>query len=133
VYAIAGLASAHLDRGDTAMARQTLGRARPEDRGNYLLRLAWALLLACEGDAGAARREADQEVLRWAELFPLSPAAVADVYSVAGDTENALAWLEKGVSAGDRRTSWFRRDPHLANVRTNPRFQQILETISPVR
>ncbi len=133
IYAITILAYAHLDRGDPAMARQTLGRARPEDRGNYVLRLTWALLLACERNAEGAHREADQEVLRWAELFPESPVFVAEVYSALGDTENALAWLEKGVRGGDRRKSWLLRDPHLANVRKHPRFQQILDSIPSVR
>jgi tetratricopeptide (TPR) repeat protein len=129
LYSITGLAWTHLDRGDMAMARQTLGRARPEDRGSYFLRLTWALLLACEGNAQAARREVDQEVLRWAELFNVAPVWVADVYSVLGDIDTALAWLEKGVRGGDRRKSWFLRDPHLANVRKHPRFQQILDSI----
>lgn len=129
IYAIQGLASAYLDRGDLAMARQVLGRARPEDRGNYPLRMTWALLLACEGDAEAARRRIDQQVLRWAELFPQAEVWAADIYSVVGDTENALAWLEKGVRGGDRRKSWFFRDPHLANARRDPRFQQILDSI----
>ncbi|MBI4907489.1 MAG: protein kinase [Acidobacteria bacterium] len=132
IYAIAGLACAHLDRGDPAMARQMLGRARPEDRGNYVLRLAWALLLAREGNAGAARREADKEVLRWAELFPECPVMVAEVYSVLGDAENALAWLEKAVRGGDHRKSWLLRDPHLTNVRKYPRFQLILDSIPSV-
>ncbi len=132
IYAIIGLAWAHLDRGDPAMARQTLGRARPEDRGNYALRLTWALLLASEGNAEAARRELDQNVLRWAELIPESPVLVAEVYSVLGDTENALAWLARGIRGGDRRESWLLRDPHLANVRKHPRFRQILDSIPSV-
>ncbi len=111
------------------MARQVLDRARPEDRGSYFLRLAWALLLACEGNAEAARREVDREVLRWAELFNAAPAWVADIYSVLGDADTALAWLEKDVRGGNRRKSWFLRDPHLANVRKHPRFQQILDSI----
>jgi Flp pilus assembly protein TadD len=58
-YAISGLAAVHLDRGEPAMAREVLSRARPEDRSNYVIRLTWALLLAGEGRAEAARREAD--------------------------------------------------------------------------
>ncbi len=111
------------------MARQVLGSARPEDRRNYVLRLTWALLLACEGHAGAARREIDRDVLGWAELFPEAPVWVAEIYSVLGATENALAWLEKGVRGGDRRKAWFLGDPHLANVRNHPRVQQILDSI----
>lgn len=114
------------------MARQTLGRARPEDRGNYVLRLTWALLLACEGNAEGAQREVDQEILRSAELFPESPVFVAEVYSALRDTENALAWLEKGVRGGDRRKSWLLRDPHLANVRQHPRFQRIADSITSI-
>ncbi len=129
VYAISGLASAYLDRGDPAMAREVMGRARPEDRGNYVLRLTWALLLACEGNTDAAHREADQDVLRWAELFPEAPVWAAEIYSVLGDTGNALAWLEKGIRGGDRRKSWLLRDPHLANARKDPRFQQILDSV----
>jgi hypothetical protein len=87
------------------------------------------LLLACEGNAAAARQEADQEVLRFAELFPESPADVAEIYSVLGDIENGLGWLEKSIRGGDRRKSWFLRDPHLANIRRNPRFQQIIDSI----
>jgi tetratricopeptide (TPR) repeat protein len=132
IIAVADLAYAHLDRGDPAKARQALGRARPEDRGNYVLRLTWALLLACEGNAGAARRELDQDVLRFAEFFPESPVMVAEVYSVLGDAENALAWLEKGVRGGDLRKSWFLRDPHLADLRRHPRFQQILDSIPSI-
>ena len=111
------------------MARQTLGRARPEDRGNYSLRLTWALLLAREGNAEGARRELDEEVLRWAELFPECPVMVAEVYSILGDTDNALAWINTGIRGGDRRSSWLLRDPHLANVRQHHRFQQILDAV----
>ncbi len=111
------------------MARQVLGSARPEDRASYRLRLTWALQLACEGDANAARREMDEEALRWAEMAPEAPVWPTEVYSVIGDTENALVWLEKAVRGGDHRKSWFLRDPHLANARRHPRFQQILDSI----
>ncbi len=98
------------------------------DRGNYIVRMTWALLLARERNAEAARRVMDQDFLRWAELFPECPVMAAEVFSVLGDTDNALAWLAKGIRGGDRRISWFLRDPHLANARKHPRFQQILNS-----
>jgi len=38
--------------------------------------------------------------------------------------------LDRAVRGGDERAEYFRRDPLLANVRTHPRFQQILESIT---
>ncbi len=128
IYSLTGLANCYLDGGDTAKARQILDRARSVDRGNYIVRMTWALLLARERNAEAARRVMDQDFLRWAELFPECPVMAAEVFSVLGDTDNALAWLAKGIRGGDRRISWFLRDPHLANARKHPRFQQILNS-----
>jgi hypothetical protein len=31
---------------------------------------------------------------------------------------------------GDERAEWFQRDPLLANIRDEPRFKQILESIA---
>ena len=64
VDALAALARAHADAGDLARARQTLDRARADDRQNYGLRQQRALLLALEGNkkggsAGDGRRPAD--------------------------------------------------------------------------
>jgi len=49
---------------------------------------------------------------------------------VLGEKEQALEWLERGVRNGDERTEWFQRNPHLANIRQEPRFKQILESIA---
>ena len=116
----------HLDSGDLDEARDALNRARPEDRENLQLPLARALLLAKEGKAAQARLELDDRVQRWAALVPYATPWVADVYSELGDTESALQWLEMAIRNGDRRLAWFRRDPHLARIRSHPRFGKIL-------
>src|SRR5436309_9165918 len=103
---LASQVDAYLDRGDMTKARQRLEKANPQDRGNYYIRLAWALLMAHEGSADGARRELDPNVIRWIDLYPEGPISVAEVYSVIGDTETALAWLEKAVRGGDHRKSW---------------------------
>ena len=58
---------------------------------------------------------------------------VADFYAVFGDASNALDWLDRAVRGGDVRLEWFRRDPLLANVRNEPRFDQILQSIASRR
>ncbi len=100
------------------------GPAVAEDRGNFLLRLAWALLLAKEGKDATA--ELDESVRRWATINPSATCWVADVYGELGQTEAALEWLAKAVQNGDPRVAWFRWDPHLKDIRKDPRFDTIL-------
>ena len=52
------------------------------------------------------------------------------IYAVLGEKAKSLEWLERAVRAGDERAEWFQRDPLLANVRREPRFQQILDSIA---
>ena len=51
IYAIRFLARAHMDASDLQRARQTLERARADDRQSHWTRLMWAMLLAVEGQA----------------------------------------------------------------------------------
>ena len=72
----------------------------------------------------------DAEVLKYAAGSPWAAAMAAEIYAVLGEKEKALDWLERGVRNGDDRAEWFQLDPALANIRTEPRFKQILESIA---
>jgi hypothetical protein len=54
---------------------------------------------------------------------------LAEFYAVLSDNTKALDWLERAVRAGNERADWFQRDARLRNVRDEPRFQQILDSI----
>jgi len=58
-----------------------------------------------------------------------APVTAAEIYALSGQTDRALDWLDRGVRNGDERSSWFRRDEFLAGIRSQPRFQLILEAI----
>ncbi|MBI1786127.1 MAG: protein kinase [Acidobacteria bacterium] len=124
------LAHAYLASGDLPKARQTLQRARGEDRKNYRLRQYWALLLAMEGKRAEALVEMDGEVEAYAGVYFRGPLLAAEFYAVMGDTAKALEWLDRAVRLGDDREDWLRRDPLLASVRDHPRFQQILASVA---
>ena len=130
VYAIVYLARTYLEAGDVGRARLTLERASLADRQNFQIRMAWAVLLAREGKRAAALKEMDNEVLKYAAMVPPMTAMVGEFYAILGDTPKALEWLESAVRSGDERAEWFRRDPLLASVRNQPRFQQILDSIA---
>ncbi|MEK7730711.1 MAG: hypothetical protein AAB363_02530 [Planctomycetota bacterium] len=73
----------------------------------------------------------DDEVLKFIAATSLSTSgAAAEFYAVLGETSKALESLERDVRNGDDRADWFRRDPLLANIRNEPRFQQIVDSIA---
>ena len=130
LYALTYLARAHMDSGDLVRARQSLERVRPADRQNYRVRRTWAILLALEGKRAAAVKEMDDEVLKWEALVAYETSEAADFYAVLNEPSKALDWLDQAVRSGDERAEWFRRDPLLIQIRDQPRFQQILESIT---
>jgi TolB-like protein/Flp pilus assembly protein TadD/predicted Ser/Thr protein kinase len=54
---------------------------------------------------------------------------VACIYSELGETEKAMAWLEKSVDSGNPCWPFFRTDPFLENLRREPRFQQLVAAL----
>jgi len=51
---------------------------------------------------------------------------VACIYAIVGESDKALAWLEKSVDTGNPCWPFFRVDPYLENLRLEPRFQQLV-------
>ena len=130
IVALRHLSRAYLDLGDLGRARATLERARPEDGQNYRLRLGLALLLAREGRRVQALQAMDPEVEKYAAVHSLMNAEAAAFYAVMGEKEKALEWLDRAVRNGDERLEYFQRDPLLVNIRNEPRFKQILDSIA---
>ncbi len=125
--ALASLARAHMETGDLGQARKALERMADSARSSYRVRLHWALLLALEGKRAEARREMDEGLLRYAGIGQYWPLWAAEFHAVMGETDKALEWLDRAARAGDDRENYWRRDPHLASLRGNPRFQQMLD------
>ncbi len=123
------LARAYLDAGNLPKAWQTLQRLRPGDAPNFRVRMAKAQLHAVEGKRALALKEMDEEVLKYADLYPFAALDAAEVYAVLGETDRAIEWVDRTVRKGDDRAHWLRIDPLLANVRQHPRFKQILNSM----
>ncbi|HSA93341.1 MAG TPA: protein kinase [Terriglobales bacterium] len=130
ILALGHLSRAYLDLGDVAKARATLERVKPEDRRNYRIRLARALVLAREGKRVEALKEMDSEVQKYAgSSAPLNVQAAA-FYATLGEKEKALEWLDRAVRNGDERAEYFQSDPLLRSIRDEARFKQVLESIA---
>ncbi len=51
---------------------------------------------------------------------------IACVYAVLGDTDKAMAWLERSVDTGFACWPFFRIDPHLESLREEPEFKRLV-------
>lgn len=128
--ALGSVARAHLDAGDLPKARQTIESADEVIRKTYRIRFPRALLLALEHKREEAFREMDSGMEAYAGAHVFAPLQAAEIYAVLGDSDKALGWMERAVRMGDDREDWFRRDPHLASIRQNPKFEQMLASVA---
>ena len=51
---------------------------------------------------------------------------IACAYAVLGETDKAMAWLERSVDTGNPCWPFFKIDPFLENLRPNPGFQRLV-------
>jgi TolB-like protein/tRNA A-37 threonylcarbamoyl transferase component Bud32 len=96
------------------------------------------LFISMRGMLHARRRqtEAALDCVRKALEYPVSCGHahhtyhhVACIYSELGETEKAIAWLEKSIDSGNPCWPFFRTDPYLENLRRESRFQQLVDAI----
>jgi len=92
----------------------------------YFLRLAQAQAL------GGYRTEA-RAVLERVERKPdrsADPMSLARVHVALGETDAAIAWLQRSYQERDPDVTIMRYDPDLAALAADPRFQQLVQSVS---
>jgi serine/threonine protein kinase/Tfp pilus assembly protein PilF len=96
------------------------------------------LFISMRGMLHARRRQRDASLdcVRKSLEYPVSFGHahhtyhhVACVYSELGETEKAIAWLEKSIDSGNPCWPFFRTDPYLENLRNEIRFHQLVSTL----
>jgi tetratricopeptide (TPR) repeat protein len=59
--------------------------------------------------------------------------SLADIYTLNGETDEALSWLEHGLDIGCFNYPYLSRlDPYLENLRGDPRFQSLMVRVKRV-
>jgi len=84
---------------------------------------------AQSGYRGAMRRAADLLAARARKTYVLS-FDVAVLYAIAGENDQALEWLEKGLELRDPVMPYVDAYVEFAPLRSNPRFQDLLRTMN---
>ena len=83
-----------------------------------------AYALAMTGQVDETRAILD-EMLRLSESHFVPPYHIALVYNALGETDQALAWLEKGYEQRDPKMIFLKVESRWDNLRGDPRFQDI--------
>jgi len=84
---------------------------------------------AQSGYSGAMRRAADTLAARARKTYVL-PTDVAWLYVMAGEKDQALAWLEKGLEVHDAGAPQYGLDPIYDPLRSDPRFQALVRRMN---
>jgi serine/threonine-protein kinase len=103
---------------------EQLSREAP---GQALARLGMALARARGGAASDAMRRLTPELLSWARRDHFWSLMVSQVYALAGNPVDALAWLEHAADAGFINCPF--RDRLLDSVRGTERFERLMERV----
>jgi len=93
------------------------------------MRPTLALCLAAQGDSQGALEQLSEDVERNALVDPDIAYAVASVYALAGDHNQAFEWLRRSVALGNGNKPWFDTDPNLASLRADDRFKDLMRRI----
>ena len=84
--------------------------------------------LAKSGDKAGARALLD-ELLTTSHSRYVAPYGVALLFNALGDTDQTLAWLERGFEARDHKMNLLKVDPKWKNLHGDPRFEDLVRRI----
>ena len=73
---------------------------------------------------------ASRALLELVRQRPASPVAVAGLCIAAGETDEALVWLERGFRARSPGMTDLARSPRFDPLRSDPRFQRLLRRMN---
>ena len=89
-----------------------------------------AMCLSAKGEHQAARAELNEDVRRNAAVDPDIAYALASVYALEGDRDEAFEWLQRSVALGNENKPLFEHDPNLRALREDVRFGELIRRIT---
>jgi serine/threonine-protein kinase len=110
----------------TALLREALEQ-NPSLHG---VRPFLAMCLSAQGQHEAAHAELNEAAMRTASVDPDIAYAVASVYALEGERDQAFEWLERSAALGNENKPCFEHDPNLASLRDDARFGDLIRRIT---
>lgn len=134
MYACSTRVLTALLRGDLGLAEQRLATALKQAPYEPMLDSSQGILHARRGQTDLAL-ECVRKALDSPRSFGHTHHTyynIACVYAVLGDTDKAMAWLERSVDTGFACWPFFRIDPHLENLREMPAFTRLVADLEQI-
>ncbi len=101
-----------------------------QDPGDGMGQTLRFLALAINGRTEEAKKVLPPSIRESVWMDFHLPWLMAEGYALLGDKEEALRWLERAVERGNfNYPLWNEIDPLLANLRSEPRFQKLMERV----
>jgi len=119
--------AAYVEKGMFAEARSDL----ESQRTKLSSPVYWAALTALEARSGhiTEARTALRGLLAAARHEPVQAVYVAGAYASLGDKDHAIAWLERAYAELPSELIALKVDPGWDSLRSDPRFQRLLERV----
>ena len=93
------------------------------------MRLILALMLAAAEKPAEARQQITERALQMAEADHDMAYWAASAFALLGEKTTAFEWLERAVTLGNENLGWFERDKNLNPLRSDKRYQDLIERI----
>jgi len=93
------------------------------------IRPVLAVYLAKQGKNEEARAQLTADAEKAADADHDSALWTASAYTLLGEKEKALDWLEHAVKLGNENRPWYENDSTLESLRNEPRFIALMESI----
>jgi len=116
--------------GQIDAARDLLCEVLEQNTNLHGVRPFLAMCLSVLGEHEAARAELNKDVKRNASVDPDLAYAVASVYALEGEPDQAFEWLQRSVALGNENKPLFENDPNLSAVRNDPRFAELIRRVT---
>jgi eukaryotic-like serine/threonine-protein kinase len=117
-------------QGEVEAARDLLREVLTQNPNLHGVRPFLAMCLSALGDHDAAHAELNEDVKRNADVDPDIAYAVASVYALEGERDEAFEWLQRSIALGNENKPLFEHDPNLASARSDPRFGELIKRIT---
>lgn len=123
-----GLAQAYTQLGDQANALEAATKYVELSKRSGWALLELAYVYAVAGNRAESDRIVDEVIAHSGEF---SPYDMATIRSAWHDADGAMPWLQKAIAARSVDVILIRVDPRLDNIRSDPRFKDILAQVAP--
>lgn len=118
-------------RGEVEQAYAVLREVLTVNPNLHGVRPFLAMCLSKQGQHDAALTELNEDVKRTASVDPDIAYAVASVYALENDLDQAFEWLRRSVALGNENRFLFEHDRNLKALRDDARFGEMINSVSP--